>query len=108
MNHTELAARRAAAKKRHILALTPHGLEHVAEKCIRDGLSSEEARKRLLEAHKKAHASVKDLSDREFGETLGEIGVGVGSASVRMQDRQKASDSTDECSDRELVNALCS
>ncbi len=48
----ELAARRAAARKAEILAITPQGLEHMAQECILQGLDVEKARERLLEALK--------------------------------------------------------
>ena len=90
---TSLAARRAAAKKRHILAFTPRGLEPLADKCIRDGLSIEDARKRLLEANKSAN----DLSARDLVEALGGVHTGINA--------KRTSDLSD-VSDRELVNAL--
>ena len=89
----ELSACRAEARKREILAITPRGLETVADQCILDELDVAQARQRLLEAHTKAREPVgttepeqivsgateranadepqlKDVSDREFARSL--------------------------------------
>lgn len=46
----ELSARRAMARKTEIMAITPVGLEGVAQRCILEGLDLEQARERLLAA----------------------------------------------------------
>ena len=46
----ELAARRAMARKAEIEAITPAGLEDVAQRCLLEGLDLDQTRQRLLQA----------------------------------------------------------
>ena len=88
----QTAATLAECRKREILAITPRGLEAVADDCIVAGITVEEARKRLLDEQAKRCApagtpepppitpsdtsdteerALADVTDRDLAQTLG-------------------------------------
>jgi len=88
----ELRARDLKARKDAILAITPRGLETIAEECVLEGLDIDASRERLRAAYTKKRAPVGTPSTDGLGEPKGPA-----------EGEQKVED----VSDQELTRALC-
>lgn len=61
---------REQARQRDIRAICPPGMEQVAERCIKDGLSVEDARAKLRAAWHRRCPMIENVSDEQLAQSL--------------------------------------